>query len=109
MTSPDLGTSSSVIVHGSQDEFWQRTLGDRHTYVGLEFGTYDPERGREALRNDHWLFMHRPEAADSELGRQIRNASKLHYYPRRSDWKEMVLWRSHLVHRQAVEALTSGE
>lgn len=107
VTSPDLGTSSSVVVLGNQDEFWQRALGDRHTYVALEFGTYDPERGREVLRNDHWLFMYHPDEVDSELGRQIRNASKRHYYPQRSDWKEMVAWRSHLAHRQAMEALTS--
>lgn len=109
VTSPDLGTSSSVAIFGSQDEFWQRALGDRHTYVAFEFGTYDPDNGRKALRNDHWLFKYRPEAVGSEEGRQIRNASKLHYYPQRSDWKEMVVWRSHLVHRQAMEALTSGK
>lgn len=106
VTSPDLGTSSSVAISGSQDEFWQRALGDRHTYVALEFGTYDPNP--EVLRNDHWLFMHRPQEADSELGRQIRNASKLHFYPQGADWKEMVVWRSHQVHRQAIKALTSG-
>lgn len=107
VTSPDLGTSSSVIIFGSQDEFWQRSLGDRHTYIALEFGTYASKP--EVLRNDHWLLMHRPEEADSEVGRQIRNATKLHFYPQRSDWKEMVVWRSHQVHRQAMEALTSGE
>lgn len=105
VTSPDLGTSSSVAISGNQDEFWQRTLGDRHTYVALEFGTYDPERGREVLRNDHWLFRYRPEEADSELGRQIRAASKSHYYPQLADWKEMVAGRVHLVHRQAMETL----
>ncbi|WP_316399397.1 DUF2817 domain-containing protein [Bradyrhizobium sp. 33ap4] len=107
VTSPDLGTSTSVVISGSQDEFWQRALGDRHTYVALEFGTYDPKP--ELLRNDHWLFMHRPGEADSELGRQIRRATKLHYYPQALDWKEMVVWRSHQVHRQAIEALTSAE
>lgn len=102
-TSPDLGTSTSVALHGTQDEFWQRTLGDRHTYVALEFGTYT---NLSILRNEHWLFMHRPESIDAELGRKIRMATKLHYYPQRADWKEMVLSRAHLVHRQAVEALS---
>lgn len=108
VTSPDLGSSSSVAIHGSQDEFWQRILGHRHTYVCLEFGTYTVAPARSALANDHWLFMHRPEEADSELGRQIRNATKLHFYPQSSDWKEMIISRAHLVHRQAIEALTSG-
>jgi hypothetical protein len=107
-TSPDLGTSSSVAIFGSQDEFWERGLGDRHTYVALEFGTYSVESAREVLRNDHWLFKYRPEDIDTELGRRIRSASKRHYYPERADWKEMVAWRSHQVHRQAMEALASG-
>ncbi|WP_234685916.1 DUF2817 domain-containing protein [Bradyrhizobium monzae] len=107
VTSLDLGTSSSVLILGSQDAFWQRALGSRHTYVCLEFGTYQRPAGRVVLRNDHWLFMHQPKAADSDLGRQIRRATKLHFYPQASDWKEMVAWRCHMVHRQALEALNS--
>lgn len=106
-TSPDIGNSSSVIIPGSQDAFWQRILGDRHTYVALEFGTYAP--APEVLRNEHWLFLHRPEEVDSERGREVRNATKRRFYPQRPDWKEMVVWRSHQVHRQAMQALTSGE
>lgn len=108
VTSPDLGTSSGVAIFGSQADFWQRSLEDRHIYVCLEFGTYDPERARQmgVWRDDLWLFVHRPEEANSEFGRKIRNASKEYFYPQRSDWKEMILSRSHLVHRQAVEALT---
>lgn len=106
VTLPDLGTSSSINLHGTQDEFWQRILGDRHTYVALEYGTYvNPT----ILRDEHWLFRHRPEAVDSELGRQIRNATKRHFYPQKSDWNEMVLWRAHLVHRQALDGLKSGD
>ncbi|WOH63948.1 DUF2817 domain-containing protein [Bradyrhizobium sp. BWA-3-5] len=109
VTSPDLGNMTNVVIHGSQGEFWQRILRDRHTYVNLEFGTYRHERGAKVVRDEHWLFMHRPEAADSELGRQIRNACKLYFCPDRLDWKEMILWRSHLVHRQALEALLTSE
>lgn len=105
VTSPDLGTSSSVVLHGTQDEFWERILGDRHTYVALEFGTYEAARALEVGRNDQWLFMYRLEEAATELGKKTRNASKLFFYPQMSDWKEMVLWRSHLVHRQAIEAI----
>ncbi|MFK4380872.1 DUF2817 domain-containing protein [Bradyrhizobium sp. USDA 223] len=107
VTSPVLGTSSSVALNGTQDEFWARSLGNRHTYIALEFGTYDVAQAWQTVRNDLWLFTHRPEEANSELGRQIRNESKLYYYPQHSDWKEMVAWRSHQVHRQAVEALSS--
>ncbi|KRR28839.1 M14 family metallopeptidase [Bradyrhizobium retamae] len=109
VTSPDLGTSSSVVIHGCQDEFWQRELGDRHTYVALEYGTYELDVVRKAQRDDLWLFNYRPEAVNSELGRKIRAASKEAYNPQRADWKEMVIWRSHQIHRQAREALGSGQ
>jgi len=109
VTSPDIGNSSSVLISGSQDEFWERISGDRHTYICLEFGTFDADIGRQTHRNDLWLFKYRPEAVDSELGRRIRYASRQYFYPERSDWKEMVVWRSHQVNRQALAALTSDE
>ncbi|MFB6418793.1 DUF2817 domain-containing protein [Bradyrhizobium tunisiense] len=107
VTSPDVGNSSSVVIPGSQDAFWQRILRDRHTYIALEFGTYEPSP--EVSRNEHWLFLHRPEEADTELGRKIRNATKRHFYPQKADWMEMIIWRSHQVHRLAMESLASGE
>jgi hypothetical protein len=107
VTSPDLGTSSSIALHGTQAEFWERALGDRHTYVALEFGTYDIERARKVVGDDHWLFLYRPDEVDSGLGRQIRKAARAHYYPERPDWMEMVISRSHQVHRQAIESLAS--
>lgn len=108
VTSPVMGTSSAVPIPGTQDAFWQRLMGDRHTYVTPEFGTFQPPRGRLVMRKDCWLFMHRPDAADSEVGRQIRQAVKWHFYPQAADWKEMVIWRSHQVHRQAFQALASA-
>lgn len=107
VTSPELGTSSAVVVHGTQDDFWERLLGNRHTYVCLEFGTYDAPRIRGAMRDDLWLVKHRSKEADSELGRRIRNECKLNFYPQKPDWMEMVLSRSHQVHRQAWEALVT--
>ncbi|MCK1744438.1 DUF2817 domain-containing protein [Bradyrhizobium sp. 139] len=107
VTFPDLGTSSSINLPGTQDEYWQRILGDRHTYIALEYGTY--LWSIAVLRDEHWLFKYRPDAVDSELGRKIRNATKRHFYPQKPDWNEMVLWRAHLVHRQALERFRSGD
>ncbi|MER9952865.1 DUF2817 domain-containing protein [Mesorhizobium sp. M0047] len=109
VTCSDLGTSSSVLILGTQDSYWERILGDRHTYVALEFGTYDVNQGLKVLRQDHCLFRCRPEEADMDLGRQIRTSAKLHYYPQGHDWKEMVLGRSSLVNRQAIAALGLAE
>lgn len=108
-TYPEEGNSSSVALNGCVDEYWQKLLGDRHTYVALEYGTYGPERGRVVLRADNWLYAYHPEEADTELGRGIRNACKLHWNPERADWQEMIIWRSHQVHRQALEALAQSK
>lgn len=107
VTSPELGTSSAVAIPGTQDAFWQRILGERHTYVAAEFGTYQPPRGRLVLRKDFWLFKYCPNEVDAEMGRQIRQAVKWHFNPQAADWKEMVVWRSHQINRQALEALAS--
>lgn len=105
VTSPDLGTSSSIALHGTQDEHWQKLLGARHVYVCLEYGTYDPERGRRVLRQDHWLATHHRDQLDGELGRRVRAETRAHYFPDKDDWKEMVIFRARQVTRQAIAAL----
>jgi hypothetical protein len=105
VTSPDLGTSSSVALNGTMDEYWQRTLADRHVYVALEFGTYDPEQGRRVLREDHWLYAYGDGDLGSALAKRIRTAIRQHYYPEAMDWKEAVLSRSRQVQRQMLEGL----
>ncbi|MGX9144665.1 DUF2817 domain-containing protein [Mesorhizobium sp. 128a] len=103
VTSPVRGDSSSVCIPGTQDAFWQGLLGERHTYVGPEFGTFPAPRGRAAIGKDLCLFTHQPEAANLELGRQIRSEVKSFFHPEGADWKEMVLWRCHQVQSQAME------
>ncbi|MBT1517157.1 M14 family metallopeptidase [Bradyrhizobium sp. SRL28] len=105
VTSPDLGTSSAVVLNGTQDDYWQRLLGDRHVYVCLEFGTYPPEAGRPAMRADHWLYAYRQTEIETATGYEIRRRVKEHFYPERADWKEMVLYRCRQVHRQMMEGL----
>ena len=109
VTSPDLGTSSSVPLHGTMDELWERSLGDRHIYVCLEFGTYDQERGRRVLRQDHWLARYRPEWMNEERGREIRAQTRLHYFPDREEWNEMVIFRSRQITRQALDHLSGDD
>jgi len=108
VTSPDLGTSSSVALNGTSDEYWQRLLGARHVYVCLEFGTYDPESGRRALRDDHWLHAFAADELESQTGKAIRQRLKDHYYPQAADWKEMVLSRSRQVQKQMLTGLRLG-
>lgn len=105
VTSPDLGTSSAVVLNGSQDDYWQRLLGDRHVYVCLEFGTYPPEAGRAVLRADHWLYAYRQTEIETATGHEIRQGLRRHFFPDRGDWKEMVLYRCRQVHRQMIDGL----
>jgi hypothetical protein len=76
-------------------------------FVALEFGTWGPPHGEHALRDDAWLWRHGdpqgPEAA------AIRQRLQDFFYPPRDDWKEMVLWRSRQVFRQALEGLAGGQ
>lgn len=102
VTSTAVGNSTSAPLTGTLDDYWNRALGDRKIYLVLEFGTFT---NLAILRDEHWLFKHRPDAVNSDIGKRIRSATKNHFYPPASDWKEMVVWRVHQVHRQAVEAL----
>jgi hypothetical protein len=102
VTSPDLGTSYSVSVHGTVGEWFMRNLADgAHVYLCLEFGTYDQERSRKVLREDQWLFVHATEEIERPIGRAIRARTRAHYFPGTPDWCELVLMRGRQIIAQA--------
>jgi hypothetical protein len=78
----------------------------RVTFGTLEFGTYDRDLGRAALRADHWLHVHGdplgPQAAP------IKRALRRQYYPDTADWKEAVLFRGHQLARMAIAGMQGG-
>jgi hypothetical protein len=102
---PAEGVSFSIPLTGSQRAFWEPRLGDRYTYVAMEFGTFDTDRGRRALRADHWLHNQGPVDWDAPLTREIKAELRTQYYPATDDWKEMVLWRGRQVIRQTLDGL----
>lgn len=102
---PAEGSSSSIPLNGTQNRFWEPRLGDRYTYVALEYGTYDQERSRKALRADHWLHATRTFDWHDAGAQAIKREIKWHYYPATDAWKEMVLWRSRQVIRQTLAGL----
>lgn len=105
LTQPELGTSSSVPKVGLSQQGWERLLGDRLTFVTLEFGTYAMDRGRRALREDHWLHNRGPvDWADPETKR-IKAQILKHFFPDSRDWKEMVLFRCRQIIGQAIDGL----
>jgi hypothetical protein len=106
VTEPLLGTSSSQEKWGLTEFGYERCLGHADiAFVALEFGTYPPGRGAAVLRADHWLHAH-----GDPMGPQsapIKAALRDHFYPPHDDWKEMVLFRSLQVYRQALEGMNS--
>ncbi|MDB5820993.1 MAG: hypothetical protein JWQ11_4633 [Rhizobacter sp.] len=98
------GQALPLVMDGPTHFAFNRALTHaRVTFGTLEFGTYDRETGRKALRADHWLHKHGdprgPQAA------AIKQALRRQYYPDTADWKEAVLFRGHQVVRMALEGL----
>ncbi|RYF42900.1 MAG: DUF2817 domain-containing protein [Comamonadaceae bacterium] len=98
------GQTAPLVEDGPTPRAFVRALPQaRLTIATLEFGTYDRETGRKALRADHWLHKHAdplgPQAAP------IKQALRRQYYPDTVDWKEAVLFRGHQVARMALAGL----
>ena len=98
------GQTAPLVQDGPTPRAFVRALpAARLTIATLEFGTYDRDTGRKALRADHWLHKHGeplgPQAAP------IKQALRRQYYPDTADWKEAVLFRGHQVMRMALAGL----
>ncbi len=107
LTEPAAGTSSSVPKVGLNEFGWEATLGDKLTFVALEYGTYTPERGRLVLREDHWLHANSNVDWSAPETQRIKRQIRDHFYPDTDDWREMVLFRSRQVVRQATAGLAA--
>lgn len=81
VTEPQLGTSASVPKHGLGEIGWERMLGDRVSFVAIEYGTFTPESGRIALRDDHWLHNRGPFDWDAPETQRIKAALRRQFYP----------------------------
>ncbi|WGD51138.1 DUF2817 domain-containing protein [Bradyrhizobium sp. CB1650] len=103
----DMGHTAGVPSYGTQAQFWQRALGSQQTYVFVEFGTYDWERFKRKEGRFAKIVFNLSRAADPDVDRQLRLVSKRYFYPQHLDWQEMVLTRSHQLHRQAMKALAA--
>ena len=105
LTSPALGTSSSVELSGFNVIGMEEALGaDKElTAVALEYGTQPTSMVRLALRADNWLHHHGDlqSAKAREIKRQIRDA----FYQDENDWKEMIWERGIETQRQAIDGL----
>ncbi len=109
VTEPTLGTSSSVVQIGTAEVGWTRMLGDKVTFIALEFGTYSLEHGLRALREDHWLHNYSTVDRDAAETQRIKAQIRKHAFPDTEDWKEMVLFRSRQILRQTQVGLAAGQ
>ena len=83
---------------------WLYELGDRVAFISLEFGTYDFETTFKALQADHWLHARGDVTWDCPETREIKTSLQRAFYPDRTDWRELVLFRS----RQAIGQALAG-
>ncbi len=91
--------------HGFASRLWERALGGRVAFVGIEYGTYDSLRVvRPALVADHWLHARAPVRWSDPRTRAVKARLRKAFYPDTDAWREAVLWRS----RQSIRLATEG-
>lgn len=107
ITSPALGTSSSVELNGCNVSGMERALPRAElTAIALEYGTIPTPQVRVALRADNWLHQH--GTVNSPKGRAIKEQIRAAFYPDEADWKEMVWERAVETQRLALKGLAEG-
>ena len=107
ITSPALGTSSSVELAGHNVSGMEAALPKAAlTAVALEYGTIPTPEVRIALRADNWV--HRHGEVDSAKGRAIKDQIRAAFYPDTGEWKESVWDRAVDTQRMALRGLAAG-
>ena len=104
ITSPALGTSSSVEIRGHNVLGMEAELPTAElTAIALEYGTIPTPEVRLALRADNWLHVH--GEVNSKKGRAIKAQIRDAFYQDAPDWKQMVWARAEETLRLAVKGL----
>lgn len=105
VTEPLAGTSIAGARHGFGCRLWEAKLGDRMTFITVEYGTYDTLAVvRPALVADHWLHAQGPVDWSDRRTQAIKRKLRAAMFVDTDDWREAVLWRS----RQAIRMATAG-
>jgi len=107
ITSPFLGTSSSVELHGVNLLGIEEALSHAVlTAIALEYGTLPTDQVKLALRADNWLHAHGDPA--SAKGRAIKDQIRDAFYQDASDWKTMIWERGVETQKLALKGLAEG-
>lgn len=107
ITSPALGTSSSIELHGANEVGMEKALAGRElTAIALEYGTIPTPEVRLALCADNWLHHHGD--LSSPKGRAIKNQIRAAFYPDTAKWKQLVWERAVETLRCALAGLSQA-
>ncbi|MCC7276012.1 MAG: M14 family metallopeptidase [Alphaproteobacteria bacterium] len=107
VTEPLAGTSTAGARHGFCARLLEERLGDRFTFIALEYGTYPSDTHvRPALRADHWLHVYTNAEWDAPQTRAIKAQIRKAFYPDTEEWREAVLFRSRQTIRLALAGLS---
>jgi hypothetical protein len=107
VTSPYLGSSSSVELHGVNLLGIEAALPEVEvTGIALEYGTIPTEQVKLALRADNWLHVHGDPA--SKRGRAIKDQIREAFYQDVDDWKDAVWERAVETQRMALKGLAES-
>jgi hypothetical protein len=87
---------------------WEELLGERVTFATIEYGTWPRSTVFRALRRDHCLHSRTNVEWRAERTRQVKADLKEAFFPDSAAWREMVLFRSRQVLRQARDGLAKA-
>jgi Protein of unknown function (DUF2817) len=107
VTNHQLGTTSASAQQGFVADGWKAVLGEKLVAGTLEFGCYASATTHEALREEHWHYVN-SFAWDDPATRKAKAKIRRAFYPDKDDWKEMILFRSRQVLRQAIKGLLAS-
>jgi hypothetical protein len=103
------GQAAPGARHGFASVLWERALGGKVSFIGLEYGTYHGlDVVRPALIADHWLHARGPVRWNAPRTREIKARLRKAFYPDTDTWREAVLWRSRQAIRLAAEGLAKA-
>lgn len=93
VTSPYLGTSSSIEIRGPNIVGMMEVLPQAEvTAIALEYGTIPTREVRVALRADNWLHAHGDPT--SAKARAIKDQIRAAFYQDKPDWQESIFERA---------------
>jgi hypothetical protein len=107
LTSPEMGTSTSPPLHGTNGEGFARFLSHAEfSHVALEYGTLPVPDVLDAIRADNWLHLHGDIAGEDS--RRIKTQMRDAFAPADAAWRDAVWNRADEVLRKTAFGLASA-